>query len=46
VFALGGVDAARAPACVAVGARLACIGAVLGSTAAAEGARALWASGS
>jgi thiamine-phosphate pyrophosphorylase len=41
VFALGGVDAARAPACVAVGARLACIGAVLGRADAAAGARAL-----
>jgi thiamine-phosphate pyrophosphorylase len=41
VFALGGVDAKRAPACVAVGARLACIGAVLGSVDAAAGARAL-----
>jgi thiamine-phosphate pyrophosphorylase len=30
VFALGGVDVARAAECRAVGARLACIGAVLG----------------
>jgi thiamine-phosphate pyrophosphorylase len=41
VFALGGVDAASAPACLAVGARLACIGAVLGRDDAAAGARAL-----
>jgi thiamine-phosphate pyrophosphorylase len=41
VFALGGVDAERARACVAVGARVACIGAVLGRADAAAGARAL-----
>ena len=44
VFALGGVDRGRARACVATGARLACIGAVLGRTDAAEvahGSRAL-----
>ena len=43
VFALGGVDAARAPECVRAGARAACIGAVLGRPAAAvaDGARAL-----
>ena len=41
VFALGGVDAERARAAVAVGARLACIGAVLGRSDAATGARAL-----
>ena len=41
VFALGGVDADRAPAVVAVGARVACIGAVLGLDDAAAGARAL-----
>ena len=41
LFALGGVDAARARDCVAVGARVACIGAVLGRDDAADGARAL-----
>jgi thiamine-phosphate pyrophosphorylase len=41
VFALGGVDAERARAAVATGARLACIGAVLGRSDAAAGARAL-----
>ncbi|MGZ3428689.1 MAG: thiamine phosphate synthase [Polyangia bacterium] len=41
VFALGGVDAERARAAVAVGARVACIGAVLGRSDAAAGARAL-----
>lgn len=41
VFALGGVDAERARAAVAVGARVACIGAVLGRRDAAAGARAL-----
>ncbi|MDB4966584.1 MAG: Thiamin-phosphate pyrophosphorylase [Myxococcales bacterium] len=41
VFALGGVDADRARQCVAVGARVACIGAVLGRRDAAAGARAL-----
>jgi thiamine-phosphate pyrophosphorylase len=44
VYALGGVDAARAPQCLQAGARLACIGAVLGRapSQAAEAARALW----
>ena len=41
VFALGGVDAERARAAIAVGARVACIGAVLGRQDAAAGARAL-----
>jgi len=41
VFALGGVDAERARAALAVGARVACIGAVLGRQDAAAGARAL-----
>ena len=41
VFALGGVDAERARAAVAVGACIACIGAVLGRQDAAAGARAL-----
>jgi thiamine-phosphate pyrophosphorylase len=41
VFALGGVDAERARAAFAVGARVACIGAVLGRSDAAAGARAL-----
>ena len=41
VFALGGVDADRARAVVAVGARVACIGAVLGRTDAGAAARAL-----
>lgn len=41
VFALGGVDAERARAAVAVGARVACIGAVLGRSDAGAGARAL-----
>jgi thiamine-phosphate pyrophosphorylase len=39
LFALGGVDAARARECVAAGARVACIGAVLGQADAAGGAR-------
>jgi thiamine-phosphate pyrophosphorylase len=44
VFALGGIDAASAPGCWRAGAKLACIGAVLGRprAQAAEGARALW----
>ena len=41
VFALGGVDAARARDVVAVGARVACIGAVLGRRDATAGASAL-----
>jgi thiamine-phosphate pyrophosphorylase len=41
VFALGGVDAARAPAVLAVGARVACIGAVLARPDVAPAARAL-----
>jgi thiamine-phosphate pyrophosphorylase len=41
VFALGGVDATNARACVQAGARVACIGAVLGRDDAAAGARAL-----
>ena len=41
LFALGGVDAARAGACVAAGARVACIGAVLGQADAARGARSI-----
>jgi len=41
VFALGGVDAERARAAVAVGARVACIGAVLGRSDVAAAARAL-----
>lgn len=41
VFALGGVDAERARAAVAVGARVACIGAVLGRSDAGAAARAL-----
>lgn len=41
VFALGGVDAARAGACVARGARVACIGAVLGQADPAAAARAM-----
>jgi thiamine-phosphate pyrophosphorylase len=41
VFALGGVDAARARQVVAAGARVACIGAVLGAPDPAAGARAL-----
>lgn len=41
VFALGGVDAQRAPACVERGARVACIGAVLGAADPAAGARLL-----
>jgi thiamine monophosphate synthase len=41
VFALGGVDADRARAVISVGARIACIGAVLGRRDAAAGARAL-----
>jgi thiamine-phosphate pyrophosphorylase len=42
VFALGGVDAERARQCVAVGARVAAIGAVLGRDDVAAGARALF----
>ena len=41
VFALGGVDVERARAAVAVGARVACIGAVLGRSDAGAAARAL-----
>jgi thiamine-phosphate pyrophosphorylase len=41
VFAIGGVDAGRAASCVAAGARVACIGAVLGRDDAGAGARAL-----
>jgi thiamine-phosphate diphosphorylase len=41
VFALGGVDAERAPAAIAVGARIACIGAVLARPDVAPAARAL-----
>jgi thiamine-phosphate pyrophosphorylase len=43
VFALGGIDLERAPACIAAGARVACIGAVLGDGVSdpAQGARAL-----
>jgi thiamine-phosphate pyrophosphorylase len=41
VFALGGVDVARAVECVAAGARVACIGAVLGQADAARAARSL-----
>jgi thiamine-phosphate pyrophosphorylase len=41
VFAIGGVDAARAPSCAAAGAQVACIGAVLGRDDAGAGARAL-----
>jgi thiamine-phosphate pyrophosphorylase len=41
VFALGGVDAARARDCVTAGARVACLGAVLGQVDAARGARSL-----
>jgi thiamine-phosphate pyrophosphorylase len=41
VFALGGVDAARAPAVLAVGARVACVGAVLARPDVAAAARAL-----
>jgi thiamine-phosphate pyrophosphorylase len=41
VFALGGVDAERAPAALAVGARIACIGAVLARPDVAPAARAL-----
>jgi thiamine-phosphate pyrophosphorylase len=41
LFALGGVDPERARAAIAVGARVACIGAVLGRSDAAAGARAL-----
>jgi thiamine-phosphate pyrophosphorylase len=40
VFALGGIDAARAGEVARLGARIACIGAVLGSGDAAAGARA------
>ena len=41
VFALGGVDAERARAAVAVGARVACIGAVLGQSEPGSAARAI-----
>ena len=41
VFALGGVDVARAREAVALGARVACIGAALGAPDPAAGARAL-----
>jgi thiamine-phosphate pyrophosphorylase len=41
VFALGGVDLDRASACLSVGARLACIRAVLGAPSPAEAAGAL-----
>ena len=41
LFALGGVDPERARAAIAVGARIACIGAVLGRADAAAAARAL-----
>jgi thiamine-phosphate pyrophosphorylase len=41
VFALGGVDVVRTPACRSVGAQVACIGAVLGSADPAGGARAI-----
>lgn len=43
LFALGGIDATRAPAVVATGARVACIGAVLAQDDAEAAARALWA---
>lgn len=43
LFALGGVDASRAAAVVATGARVACIGAVLAQDDAEAAARALWA---
>ena len=43
VFALGGVDASRARECAARGARVACIGAVLGQRDPAAAARALFA---
>lgn len=41
VFAVGGIDAERAGACARLGARVACIGAVLGSAQAEPGARAM-----
>jgi thiamine-phosphate pyrophosphorylase len=41
VFALGGVDGARARVCATAGARIACIGAVLGQADAAGGARSI-----
>jgi|SRR5579883_681717 len=41
VYALGGVDASRAPACAAAGARLACVRAVLDAPSPADAARAL-----
>jgi thiamine-phosphate pyrophosphorylase len=41
VFALGGIDADRARACAGVGARVACIGAVLGHADPAAGANSL-----
>jgi len=41
LFALGGIDVDRAHACLAAGARLACIAAVLGATDPAAGARML-----
>lgn len=43
VFALGGVDAGRAAVCAGLGARVACIGAVLGAADAAAGAREMFA---
>jgi thiamine-phosphate pyrophosphorylase len=44
VYALGGVDLARAAACAEAGARVACIRAVLDAPDPAAAARALWAS--
>ncbi len=41
VFGVGGIDAERAKACARVGARVACIGSVLGSEEAEVGARAM-----
>ena len=43
LFALGGIDATRAQGVVATGARVACIGAVLGQDDAEAAAHALWA---
>lgn len=43
LFALGGVDASRAAAVAATGARVACIGAVLGQRDAGAAAAAMWA---
>jgi thiamine-phosphate pyrophosphorylase len=43
VFALGGIDGARARVVTALGARVACIGAVLGRADAADGARSMMA---